>query len=158
MSIYFTRCPVFSVLTVLLCGLTSIVCAAQTAGPEKGWLIIDGGGVPKEAEKRFLALAGGPNSNIEFIPTALSDEDIEKAGFSRGHGTGLLKTWGINPDHVTMLHTRDKGRANSEYFTESLRKASGVEIWGGRQWRLADAYLDTRVNDEIKSLLARGGV
>ncbi len=29
---------------------------------------------------------------------------------------------------------------------------------GGRQWRLADAYLDTGVEREIKALLNRGGV
>ena len=144
-------------LVALFVGLIS-VCDAQTAGPEKGWLIIDGGGVSNEAKNRFVTLAGGPNSNIVFIPTALSDEDIEKAGFFRGHGTGLLKSWGINPSHITMLHTRDKARANSEYFYESLQKASGVVIWGGRQWRLADAYLDTGVEDAIKRLLARGGV
>src|SRR5213080_494882 len=158
MLAHFTEFLLSGALTALFTGLIPMVCAAQSAGPEKGWLIIDGGGGLKEAEKRFVTLAGGPNGNIVFIPTALSDEDIEKAGFFRGHGTGLLKSWGINPDHVTMLHTRDKARANSEFFIEALRKASGVVIWGGRQWRLADAYLDTGVEDEIKRLLARGGV
>jgi hypothetical protein len=33
-----------------------------------------------------------------------------------------------------------------------------VWIDGGRQWRLADAYLDTAIEREIKALLARGGV
>jgi cyanophycinase len=33
-----------------------------------------------------------------------------------------------------------------------------VWIKGGRQWRLADAYLGTAVEREIKALLARGGV
>lgn len=132
--------------------------SAQTVGPEKGWLIIDGGAVPKKATERFVALSGGPNANVVFIPTALSDEDIEKKGFSRGHGRGLLKGWGINPDHVTMLHTRDSAFANSEYFIKALRNASGVVIWGGRQWRLADAYLDTAVERGIKELLSRGGV
>jgi cyanophycinase len=129
---------------------------AQTSGPEKGWLIIDGGGVPDEVKKRFVALAGGPDANIVFIPTALSDEEMTAQGFFQGQGRGLAKSWGIN--HITMLHTRDKARANSEYFIDALRKASGVLIWGGRQWRLADAYLDTAVEREIKQLLARGGV
>jgi cyanophycinase len=33
-------------------------------------------------------------------------------------------------------------------------------VWfpGGRQWRLADAYLGTRVHEELRALLARGGV
>jgi cyanophycinase len=129
---------------------------AQTSGPEKGWLIIDGGGVPDEVKKRFVALAGGSDANIVFIPTALSDEEMTAQGFFQGQGKGLARSWGIN--HITMLHTRDKARANSEYFIDVLRKASGVLIWGGRQWRLADAYLDTAVESEIKQLLARGGV
>ncbi len=41
---------------------------------------------------------------------------------------------------------------------EPLTKARGVWIDGGRQWRLADAYLGTRVVVELKALLARGGI
>jgi cyanophycinase len=57
-----------------------------------------------------------------------------------------------------VLHTRDRVRANSDGFVEPLRHASGVWIGGGRQYRLADAYLGTAVEREIKALLARGGV
>jgi cyanophycinase len=155
MNVSFTKLVAFSAFAPLL---GALVCAAQTVGPKEGWLIIDGGGVADAAKQRFVVLAGGPNANIVLIPTALSDEEIEMAGFFRGHGSGLLQTWGINPDHVTMLHTRDKARANSGYFIETLRNASGVVILGGRQWRLADAYLDTAVERGIKELLARGGV
>ncbi len=130
---------------------------SATVGPEKGWLIIQGGGaVSEETKKRFVALAGGPDANFVLIPTAMSEEEITAGGFYRGQGSGWAKSMGIN--HVTMLHTRDKARANSEYFTDSLRKASGVWIMGGRQWRLADAYLDTAVEREIKEVIARGGV
>jgi cyanophycinase len=130
---------------------------SATGGPEKGWLIIQGGGtVSDEIKKRFVALAGGPDANFVLIPTAMSEEEITAGGFYRGQGSGWAKSMGIN--HVTMLHSRDKARANSEYFVDALRKASGVWIMGGRQWRLADAYLDTAVEREIKELIARGGV
>lgn len=133
------------------------MCAAQTAGPEKGWLIIHGGGdVSNEIKKRFVTLAGGPDANYVLIPTAMSDEKLADGGFIQGQGKGWVKSWGIN--HVTVLHTRDKLQANSEHFIDALRKASGVWIMGGRQWRLADAYLDTAVEREIKALIARGGV
>ena len=132
------------------------MATAQTAGSEKGWLIIDGGGEPDEVKKRFVALAGGPDASFVLIPTAMSEEEITAGGFYRGQGSGWAKSMGIN--HVTMLHARDKARANSEYFIDTLRKASGVWIMGGRQWRLADAYLDTAVEREIKKLVARGGV
>jgi cyanophycinase len=157
MIINFTRLVTLSTLAALSCGLIPI-CAAQTAGPEKGWLVIDGGGEPDAVKKRFVALAGGPDANFVLIPTAMDDADLEKLGYIRGQGKGWAQRWGIHDGHLTMLHARDKARANSEYFIESLRKASGVWIMGGRQWRLADAYLDTAVESEIKRLLLRGGV
>src|SRR5205807_4326170 len=137
--------------------VVAITGSAQTAGPQRGWLIIHGGGtVSKEITERFVSLAGGSNANVVLIPTAMSDEEIDEGGFVRGQGRGWAKSWRIN--HVTMLHTRDKARANSDYFVDVLRKASGIWIMGGRQWRLADAYLDTAVEREIKELVARGGV
>jgi cyanophycinase len=154
--IYLIKFIMFSTFAALIAGFVPI-CDAQTAGPEKGWLIIHGGGtVSDEIKKRFVALAGGADANIVLIPTAKSEEEIAAGGYVQGQGKGWAKSWGIN--NVTMLHTRDKGRANSEYFIDILQKASGVWIMGGRQWRLADAYLDTAVEREIKNLLARGGV
>lgn len=133
------------------------MAASHTTGPEKGWLIIHGGGtVSNEIKQRFVALAGGRDANFVLIPTAMSEEEITARGFFEGQGRGWAKSWGIN--HVTMLHASNKARANSEYFIDALRKASGVWIMGGRQWRLADAYLDTVVEREIKELAARGGV
>jgi cyanophycinase len=41
---------------------------------------------------------------------------------------------------------------------EPLQRARGVWFPGGRQWRLADAYLGTRVHHELTQVLARGGV
>ena len=125
---------------------------SHTIGPAKGWLMIHGGGLvsPDEA-KEFVSLAGGPDANFVFIPTASSDPinvDHAAAMFSRMFGV----------KHVTVLHTRDRKVANTEKFVEPLRHASGVWFEGGRQWRLADAYLGTAVEREIKALLARGGV
>ena len=124
---------------------------SPTVGPAKGFLVIVGGGsLPPEIIKRFVSLAGGPEANFVLIPTAqanFSEDDALKA-FSRRFGAS----------HVTLLHTKDRSRADSNEFTESLRHASGVWIEGGRQWRLADAYLGTSVEREIKALLTRGGV
>jgi cyanophycinase len=126
---------------------------SPTVGPAKGWLVIHGGGaLTNEMKERFVALAGGPNANFVVIPTALTDKEIDLDKY----GLNTSKLFGIT--HVTVLHTKDHARANSEGFVEPLRHASGVWIDGGRQWRLADAYLGTAVEREIKSLLARGGV
>ena len=156
MTMHFNKFVTFSTFLALLGGLIPIA-AAQTTGPEKGWLILHGGGlVSKEVQERFVALAGGPDSNFVLIPTAMSDEELAAFGFFRWQGTGWAKSWGIK--HVTMLHASDKADGNSDHFIDALRKASGVWILGGRQWRLADVYLDTAVEREIKELLARGGV
>jgi cyanophycinase len=146
-------------LFCLIMSMTSLPGSAAdydnspTIGPANGWLVIEGGGVlTNEVKERFVALAGGPDANFVMIPTALRDTQIDpdksRLSFSNG----------FRVKHVTVLHTRDRVRANSEGFVEPLRHASGVWIDGGRQWRLADAYLGTAVEREIKALLARGGV
>jgi cyanophycinase len=128
----------------------------QSFGSVNGWLIIQGGGaVTNEVKERFVALAGGPGANFVFIPTAMSDNEIAHVGPDK-MATYYARWFGVN--HVTVLHTRDRVRANSDGFAEPLRHASGVFIDGGRQWRLADVYLGTAVEREIKALVARGGV
>jgi cyanophycinase len=127
---------------------------AQTVAPANGWLVIHGGGdISNEVKERFVALAGGPDANFVMIPTALNDSEVSMPGRS---SPAFANGFGVR--NVTVLHTRNRVLANTPDFVEPLRHASGVWIDGGRQWRLADAYLDTAVEQEIKSLLARGGV
>jgi cyanophycinase len=57
-----------------------------------------------------------------------------------------------------MLHTRKKEEADSLAFVAPIKKARGVFFPGGRQWRLADSYLGTRTEKELRKLLDRGGV
>jgi len=122
-----------------------------THGPGKGALVIVGGGeIGSEIWERFFALAGGKDQPIVFIPTAgdadtYSDKALEP----------LRKAGATN---LTLLHTRDRAIADSEGFLEPLRKARGVWFNGGRQWRLADAYLGTRTERELHALVDRGGV
>jgi len=126
---------------------------SPTIGPARGWLMIHGGGkVSADESKEFVSRAGGPDANIVFIPTAASDNMIDLAH----DGEKFAQRFGAK--HVTVLHTRDRKVANSEEFVEPLRHASGIWFEGGRQWRLVDAYLGTRVEREIKALLARGGI
>jgi cyanophycinase len=156
-------------LTIHLDGIvmrTEARANPQTVGPAKGWLIIQGGGnVTNEVKERFVALAGGADKNFVFIPTAMSDQKMLLAVpaakvenvISPDKMKPYYSRW-FDVNHVTVLHTRDRARANSDGFAEPLRHASGVFIDGGRQWRLADVYLGTAVEREIKALLARGGV
>ena len=122
-------------------------------GPERGWLIIHGGGeITPEVRDRFVALAGGPNASVVAIPTARADKEFDLGRY----GAQIARLLGVS--RVTVLHTRDRDVANSMSFVEPLKHATGVWLDGGRQWRLADAYLNTAVLTEIKALLQRGGV
>jgi cyanophycinase len=135
-----------------LAGLALSLLAASI-GPSRGALVIAGGGkLAPQVRQRFVALAGGPDANFVTIPTAIDDKTLDLGQAAQR----FQKYFGAN--HVTVLHTRDRAEADSEAFTAPLRRASGVWLEGGRQWRLADAYLNTRTEREIKAVLARGGV
>lgn len=135
------------------------VCAgvavdAQVHGPEKGTLVIVGGAMQDPAiVQRFIELAGGPDAPIVIVPTAgEADDDYHQ------YWSGL-KQWRDNgATNLTVLHTRDRKVADSEAFVKPIRAARGVFFAGGRQWRLADSYLDTLTHKELKALLDRGGV
>jgi cyanophycinase len=124
--------------------------AATKVGPPHGSLLVVGGGAMGLLWDRFLDLAGGRDAPIVVIPTAnetvaATDKAVEAL---RAHGA----------THVTQVHTRDRRVADTEAFVAPLRAARGVWITGGRQWRLADAYLGTRTQWELFAVLARGGV
>ena len=127
-----------------------------TVGPENGSLVIVGGGkVPAEVWAKFIELAGGEGANIIVIPTALGDSTIKASkGFSSEKE--LLEKFGVAK--VTVLHTVDAKEANTQAFIAPLKKATGVWFVGGRQWRLADSYLNTLAHKEFKNLLTRNGV
>jgi len=97
-----------------------------------------------------VALAGGPDANFIIISTADTEIDAEFLRQSSARDFGIK--------YVTVVHTRDRVRADSSEFVDPLRHASAVWIDGGPQSRLADVYLGTAVEREIKALLARGGV
>lgn len=119
-------------------------------GPPQGKLLVVGGGDMGSLWAVFLEMAGGKDAPIVVIPTAEEKvEDTDKA-------VRTLRTLGAT--HVVQLHTRDRAVADSEAFVAALRTARAVWLTGGRQWRLADAYLGTRTLREIIGVLARGGV
>lgn len=122
-------------------------------GPARGALIIIGGGIRGDAILReFIALSGGPLASILLVPTAGEGDDPVS------YATTLRDLEGAGARNLKVLHTRDRKVADSEAFVAPLRQASGVFIMGGRHWRLADAYLNTRTQTELRALLDRGGV
>lgn len=126
---------------------------AQQFGPPEGSLVIVGGALRDPAIwERFIQLAGGPDAPIVVIPTAGGAPDYP------GDWSGLDRLRAAGMTNLTLLHTYDRAVADTEEFAAPLREAKGVWFPGGRQWRLADSYLDTRVHEELRELLARGGV
>ena len=133
--------------------LIATTVAAQEIGPENGALVIVGGALRDPAIlERFLDLAGGPDAPIVVIPTAGSQNDYGQ------YWSGLRQFRELGVANLTVLHTRDRDESDSDDFVQPLKTARGVWFSGGRQWRLADAYLDTKVHAELWALLRRGGV
>jgi cyanophycinase len=128
-------------------------CAVPCVGPVRGELFAAGGGhLAPRLYRRFVILAGGSRARIVVIPTAETETGFPDAQIVinalRDAGAGTL----------TILHTRDRARANDSTFVIPLRTATGVWITGGRQYRLVDAYLGTLTQREIQGVLDRGGV
>ena len=122
-------------------------------GPARGSLVIIGGAVrdPTIVE-RIIELAGGPDAPLVVIPTAGGAPHYDQYW----KGQRLFKDAGATD--ITVLHTYDPKVADTDEFVAPLRRARGVFFGGGRQWRLADAYLNTRTHTELLALLDRGGV
>jgi cyanophycinase len=70
----------------------------------------------------------------------------------------LLRWKNAGATNLHVLHTRDRDVANSDDFVKVLRTARGVWFNGGSHWLHTDAYLDTKVHEELLALLDRGGV
>ena len=141
-------------LAFALIVLAGVSVAAYEHGPDKGTLVIVGGNMQDPAiVKRFIDLAGGPDAPIVIIPTA-GEADDEYDNYWSG-----LKQWReAGAKNLTVIHTRDRKVADSEAFVTPIRAARGVFFGGGRQWRLADSYLNTLTHKELTALLNRGGV
>jgi cyanophycinase len=127
--------------------------AENAVGPQHGALVIGGGGPLSEAIwRRFIALAGGPEAAIVVIPTASSLET-----FSDEWPT-VKRLRALGCKNVTILHTRDRRVADTEEFVTPLRRARGVWISGGKQWKLVATYFGTLTQRALFEVLQRGGV
>jgi cyanophycinase len=124
-----------------------------------------GGSLPDSVYNRFFSLAeaassGGP-VHVVVVPTAQgtpagvhkkSSEFVER----------LVESTAARQDRpeiiATVLHTRDRSVADSDAFVDVLRSAHGVFFCGGRQYRLAETYGETKTVDALRKVLSRGGV
>lgn len=122
-------------------------------GPDKGTLVICGGGILPEALRfKVVEVAGGEHARMVVISTASQTADTPEietyVAWWRQQKLGEL----------TILHTRSRDLANTEKFVEPLTRATGVWFMGGNQAWLIDTYSGTRTETELHKLLERGGV
>ncbi|WP_353197022.1 cyanophycinase [Parapedobacter defluvii] len=124
-------------------------------GPKTGALLIIGGHVGETASiwNKFVELAGGKEKAKIVVVTAAAGDS---AAWSPHHVEEIKRITGIQ--HIQSLHTTSIKEANSEAFVAPLKEATGVYFIGGRQWRIADYYLNTLAHQAFLDVLARGGV
>src|SRR6516165_8725819 len=141
------------VLHFLVSSVVSLaVFASRTPARNQGVLVAMGGGNgTPEIYETWRNLGGGKNAHVVLIPTANNPGDDVAPVIN-----GLKHVFGVQD--VAVLDTTDRAKANSAQFVAPLKQATFVFIDGGRQWRLADAYLGTRVERELRNVLKRGGV
>lgn len=125
-------------------------------GYPKGTLILIGGGRDDDLiMEEFWKYAGRDSAKIVVIPTASDDDFLQKDSAFYEIKENFEK-YGFS--EITILHTRDSARANNDQYIEPLKSATGIFFTGGRQWRIADGFLNTKAHDEMFKLLDRGGV
>lgn len=123
----------------------------QIVGPEKGTLIIAGGGkLSDEILLTFIEAAGGIEAPIIVIPTALglTSYEAKEGDFLRRLGAKNVLVW----------HTENKLIAETDSFVNPIRNAKGIWFTGGRQWRLVDSYAGTATEKAFWAVLENNGV
>ncbi|GDY00966.1 hypothetical protein LBMAG49_02950 [Planctomycetota bacterium] len=118
---------------------------------EHGTLVIVGGGaLPEAAVEAFVAAAGGTKAKVVVVTSANGDDASGELPFTR-----RLQQAGVTD--IRLFHC-----PNPRDVTDAalLPLASATAIWfgGGRQWRLCDAYENTKAIAAFEAVLARGGV
>ena len=145
-------------MTALLA--TTLSAQMPEYGPEKGHLVIQGGGPAAGTGimETFVNLAGGRDAKIIIIPTAEGnrDKDGKLINYTEAETIAPWKKLGLT--NVHMLHTADPKVADTEAFAATLRDAKGVWFNGGRQWNCVDSYAGTLTLKEFREVLSRGGV
>ena len=159
------RTSIILIFFATICGIRVLAQTSATTGPERGTLVLVGGGatgqivapdpINRPVMKKFGQLAGGSAARVVVIPTGGTD-DVLTPGWLEKLRVRAQEVMGV--DHVSVMHTRDRRQADSPEFVGPLKQATGVWIPGGHDLSLIDTYVGTRVEAEIKALLARGGV
>lgn len=142
-----------SVLLLTALSISFHTSQAQPRYPHKGTLVVIGGGtITDTIYNLFAERIGGRDQPVVYIPTATADEQWIK------EGKHLVKFSERGFTNLSTVHTRDRAESDLPVHIERIRKAKGVFLGGGDQSRLEKAYGGTRLLEELKALLDRGGV
>jgi len=155
LSILLVALTVFGSLAFAQSSPITVKKADTRHGPEKGSLLIIGGNVGSQRDiwEKFTQLAGGKEKAVLVVVTTASGDS---AAYDKKGVEEVKRQTGIK--HVTLFHTSDFKEANSEKFIAPLKNATAVYFEGGRQWRIADSYLNTLTHQAFIDVLNRGGV
>ncbi len=117
----------------------------------RGELLLCGGGeLPTNLLSEFYHRGRG--ENLVVIPTASHYSDL-------GDFTRWRQAWAdFNWRNIDIVHAESREQAEAESLAEVLSKATAVWISGGDQSRLANRYLGSRVEEEIRGVMRRGGI
>ena len=122
----------------------------------EGTLLIMGGDCTNDFFiSQFAGLVGSIDSNIVIIPTAIEDKYLDSDSDIKMLKKPFID---IGFKNISIVHTREAKIANGDSLNAILLSADGVWITGGRQWRLAKAYNDTKILSSLKLLLNQGKV
>ncbi len=144
MLLFFVACVAFTQNPIATNGP-----AFATIAP-KGTLIIVGGGITPPEAMELLIVASKRQNHLIVLPTANTNSDTSPLGT-------FGKPFEIHGTKVTVLHAKSREQAMEADFALPIRTASAVWILGGDQKRLADRYVGTPVEIELKGLLEKGG-
>jgi cyanophycinase len=140
--------------------VVSLCAQSPEYGPEKGTLVIQGGGSAEGTgiEETFVNLAGGRDAKIIIIPTAAGNRAPDGKLIVYDENTVVAPWKKLGLTNVHMLHTADPKIADTDSFAATLRDAKAVWFNGGRQWNCVDSYANTLTLHEFREVLNRGGV
>ncbi len=132
---------------------TAVDLSVTRHGPQSGTLLVIGGGaMTPELWNAFVERAGGKDARIVVITNA------SEAGDTSWQRTLDTLSARIGAKRVSRMHLTTIDEANDDKLIEPLKKATGIYFTGGRQWRIAEVYLNTKAHREMFRLLERGGV
>lgn len=132
---------------------TAVDLSVTRHGPQAGTLLVIGGGaMTPELWNAFVERAGGKDARIVVITNA------SEAGDTSWQRTLDTLSARIGAKRVSRMHLTTIDEANDDKLIEPLKKATGIYFTGGRQWRIAEVYLNTKAHREMFRLLERGGV